>query len=85
MSLEPRQRAFLVLAHEARVAGDVGGKDGCEPAHDLLPNASTPRAVGPRKSLYLLGKTSRHAALRSASAASIAFDQHAKERSMFCN
>ena len=36
MRSEPSQRASLVLAHQPRVAGDIGGEDGGEPALDAL-------------------------------------------------
>src|SRR5262245_23234480 len=41
MHLQVAQRAFLVLAHQPRVAGDIGRQDGCQlalhpfPAHWL--------------------------------------------------
>ena len=34
MSIEPRQRAFLVNAHEAAVSGDIGRKYGSQPPFD---------------------------------------------------
>ena len=36
MRFEARQGASLVLAHEPRVAGHIGGENGCEPALDPL-------------------------------------------------
>src|ERR1051325_5661252 len=36
MGAQPRQRAGFVLAHEAAIAGDIGGKNGREPALDPL-------------------------------------------------
>ncbi len=36
MGSQPRQRAGFVLAHQAAVAGDIGGENGREPALDPL-------------------------------------------------
>ena len=43
---KPSERAGLVLAHEAAVAGDIGGEDGREPAIDPLSAQDCPPDYG---------------------------------------
>jgi hypothetical protein len=48
--LQCRERAFLVLAHQPRVAGDVGRQDRCEPPLD--PFLRHRRRPSPRATAY---------------------------------
>src|SRR6516162_707553 len=58
MGVEPRERAFLVLAHQPAVAGDIGREDRRQPALDPLPFHDDLLSAAPslRRSHWLINR-----------------------------